>query len=78
MSVWVEKQERLCSEFQIKEFRAAFGFMTQVAFIAEELNHHPDWSNVYNTVKISLNTHDAGGAITDVDREMAKRIDALT
>ena len=51
----------------------AFAFMTRVAFDAEELNHHPDWSNVWNRVTIDLSTHDAGG-ITDLDLELARRI----
>ena len=51
--------------------------MTRVAFIAEKMNHHPDWRNVYNTVEISLNTHDAGGVITDRDKNLAEKIDQI-
>jgi 4a-hydroxytetrahydrobiopterin dehydratase len=58
---------------ELADFRAAFAFMTRVAFDAEELNHHPDWSNVWNTVTIDLSTHSAGG-ITDLDLELARRI----
>jgi 4a-hydroxytetrahydrobiopterin dehydratase len=58
---------------ELADFRAAFAFMTRVAFDAEELNHHPDWSNAWNTVTIDLSTHSAGG-ITDLDLELARRI----
>jgi 4a-hydroxytetrahydrobiopterin dehydratase len=58
---------------ELADFRAAFAFMTRVAFDAEELNHHPDWSNVWNRVTIDLSTHSAGG-ITDLDLELARRI----
>lgn len=58
------------------DFRAAFAFMTRIAGIAEELDHHPDWSNSYGRVDIVLTTHDAGG-LTALDREMARRIDTL-
>lgn len=57
-------------------FRQAFAFMTQVAMLAERLDHHPDWSNVYATVKIDLTTHDAGG-LTEKDVELAKAIDEV-
>ncbi len=60
-------------EVKLTDFRDAFAFMTRVAFDAEELNHHPDWSNVWNRVTIDLSTHDAGG-ITDLDLELARRI----
>ncbi len=60
-------------EVQLADFRDAFAFMTRVAFDAEELNHHPDWSNVWNRVTINLSTHDAGG-ITELDLELARRI----
>lgn len=63
--------------FQFDDFSQAFAFMTRVALIAETRDHHPEWSNVYNTVAIDLTTHDAGGlSLRDV--EMAKRIDELT
>lgn len=52
--------------------------MSQVAILAEKANHHPDWSNVYNRVTIHLNTHDAGGIITDKDRALAESINALS
>lgn len=63
-------------EFKFPSFVAAFGFMTQVAILAEKANHHPEWFNVYNKVNISLTTHDAGG-ISTRDFALAKQISAL-
>ena len=57
-------------------FGSAMGFMMQVAIIADKMNHHPEWSNVYSTVKINLTTHDAGG-ITNLDEALAKQIDKI-
>ena len=59
-----------------KDFVAAFGFMSQVALLAESMNHHPEWSNVYNRVEIALTTHDASG-ITERDFKLATQIEAL-
>jgi 4a-hydroxytetrahydrobiopterin dehydratase len=73
---WEVRDGSLHREVELADFRAAFAFMTRVAFDAEELNHHPDWSNVWNRVTIDLSTHDAGG-ITDLDVELAKRISAV-
>ena len=75
---WIEEDRGLTKTFEFSDFKEAFAFMTRVAFIAEELNHHPDWNNVYNRVSICLNTHDAGGVITESDRVLAKAIDAIT
>ncbi|MFY7789251.1 MAG: 4a-hydroxytetrahydrobiopterin dehydratase [Thermoflexibacteraceae bacterium] len=72
---WVEQNNRLCRTFVFKNFVEAFGFMTKVALIAETQNHHPDWTNVYNRVTIQLNTHDAGGIVTEKDWQLAKAID---
>jgi 4a-hydroxytetrahydrobiopterin dehydratase len=74
--MWIEKDKALEQVFQFKNFTQAFAFMTQVAFIAEKLNHHPDWSNVYNKVVIRLSTHESG-AVTDKDFRMAEAIDQL-
>ncbi len=74
---WKTTDNGLFKEFVFSDFRDAYTFMTKVAFLAEELNHHPDWRNVYNKVSIYLNTHDAGGIITEQDREMSRRIDEL-
>ncbi len=64
-------------EFVFADFTEAFAFMTRVAFVAERLGHHPDWSNSYNRVVIRLTTHDAGSVVTDNDRAMAAAIDEL-
>ncbi|MCA0275048.1 MAG: 4a-hydroxytetrahydrobiopterin dehydratase [Proteobacteria bacterium] len=61
--------------FEFKTFSEAFAFMTRTALAAEKLDHHPDWSNVYNTVDVKLNTHDAGG-LTELDFKLAKRMNA--
>lgn len=58
------------------DFRAAFAFMTQVALVAEKMDHHPDWSNVYNRVEIQLSTHDAGG-VTERDLKLARAIEDI-
>ena len=59
--------------FVFKNFSEAFGFMTRAALAAEKLDHHPEWSNVYKTVEVKLNTHDAGG-LTELDFELARRM----
>lgn len=74
---WEEKNNALYRKFEFKDFSQAFAFMTRVALAAEKMDHHPNWSNVYNKVEISLNTHDAGDIVTDKDRELAKKIDGL-
>jgi 4a-hydroxytetrahydrobiopterin dehydratase len=63
-------------EFRFQDFSQAWGFMARVALLAEKLDHHPDWSNVWNTVRIELSTHDAGG-LTANDVKLAQAIDAL-
>jgi 4a-hydroxytetrahydrobiopterin dehydratase len=75
--MWVEENNRLTRTFRFKDFTEAFGFMTKVALLAEKMDHHPFWTNVYNTVTIELNTHDAGNVVTDKDRALAKAIDQL-
>jgi 4a-hydroxytetrahydrobiopterin dehydratase len=72
---WIEKDNKLVKDFQFEDFITAFTFMTKVAFVAEKMGHHPEWSNVYNKVSIKLNTHDAGNIVTDLDRELAAKID---
>ncbi|WP_262487668.1 4a-hydroxytetrahydrobiopterin dehydratase [Flexibacter flexilis] len=74
---WDEKDNALEKTFVFQDFVEAFGFMTRVALLAEQRNHHPDWHNVYNRVTIRLNTHDAGSTVTDKDRELAAAIDRL-
>lgn len=75
--MWEEKKNQLYRSFEFKNFREAFAFMTKVALIAEKMDHHPTWTNVYNTVEIYLNTHDAGDVITEKDHKLAKAIDGL-
>lgn len=74
---WQEENKKLTKTFEFKNFTEAFAFMTRVAFIAEKLGHHPEWSNVYNKVTIQLCTHDDGNKITEKDREMAIEIDKI-
>ena len=76
--MWKEENNTLTKEFTFDNFIQAFSFMTKVAMVAEKMGHHPDWQNVYNTVKIKLSTHDAGDVVTDKDRELAKKIDEIT
>jgi len=74
--MWQTKDDALYKEFTFADFKAAFAFMTQVAAVAERMQHHPRWENEWNTVRIWLNTHDAE-AITDKDRALAEAIDGL-
>ena len=76
LPAWTLHEGTLRREFRFADFSAAFGFMTRVALAAEQLGHHPDWSNVWNRVSITLSTHDLG-ALSDLDVELARRIDAL-
>ncbi|MCB0634432.1 MAG: 4a-hydroxytetrahydrobiopterin dehydratase [Saprospiraceae bacterium] len=75
--MWTESDNKLTATFKFANFIQAFTFMTEVAFHAEQQGHHPDWSNVYNTVEIRLSTHDAGDIVTDKDRQLAKIIDKV-
>lgn len=75
--MWKEQDNRLTRTFTFKNFSEAFSFMTRVAMLAEQQAHHPNWSNVWNTVKIELTTHDAGNTITEKDRKLATAIDKL-
>ena len=73
---WIEKDNSLYRKFEFANFAEAFVFMTKVAVVAEQQNHHPDWSNSWNIVEISLCSHDKG-AITQRDHDLAKAIDEL-
>jgi 4a-hydroxytetrahydrobiopterin dehydratase len=75
--MWVEENNALKRTFTFRDFSEAFAFMTRVALIAEKMDHHPHWVNVYNRVEVALNTHSAGNTITDKDRKMAAEIDKL-
>lgn len=74
---WTEDDGYLSRDFKFANFPEAFAFMTRVAFIAEKLGHHPEWSNVYNRVSIKLTTHDEGNVVTDLDRSFADAVDAI-
>ena len=73
---WTVRNGKLRRELRFADFSEAFAFMTRVALAAEQLNHHPEWSNVWNRVVIDLTTHDTGG-LSNLDVELAGRIDAL-
>jgi 4a-hydroxytetrahydrobiopterin dehydratase len=76
--MWQPIDNKLYKKFAFADFSEAFAFMTRVAFIAEKMNHHPEWKNVWNTVEIWLSTHDAGNIITEKDKKLAEKIDAIT
>lgn len=73
---WTRSGDTLTRTFEFADFVAAFGFMSRCALVAEKMDHHPDWSNVYKTVKVALSTHDAGG-ITKLDFDLARKMSAL-
>ncbi|HEU4903055.1 MAG TPA: 4a-hydroxytetrahydrobiopterin dehydratase [Flavisolibacter sp.] len=75
--MWQETNNALYRKFEFRDFSEAFAFMTRVALAAEKMNHHPRWTNVWNTVEVWLNTHDAGDVVTEKDRKLAAKIDAL-
>ncbi len=75
---WNTTDNALEANFQFADFTQAFAFMTEVAFAAEAAGHHPDWSNVYNRVKIRLTTHDAGNTVTEKDHQLAQTIDKIS
>ncbi|MEN9206035.1 MAG: 4a-hydroxytetrahydrobiopterin dehydratase [Thermostichales cyanobacterium SZTDM-1c_bins_54] len=75
-SGWTIQNGKLHKTFQFPSFVKAFGWMSSVALVAESLNHHPEWFNVYNRVVVDLMTHDAGG-ITELDLTLAQRMDEL-
>jgi 4a-hydroxytetrahydrobiopterin dehydratase len=75
--MWTEQDNKLTKTFKFADFQEAFAFMTRVAFLAERHNHHPDWSNSYDTVEIHLTSHDVGGKVTERDHKLAKAIDKI-
>ena len=75
--MWQENDNKLYRKFQFADFSEAFAFMMRVAMLAEKQNHHPTWTNTWNTVEIWLNTHDAGNVVTDKDRKLATSIDKI-
>ena len=78
LSGWREVDDRdaIAKSFQFKDFSEAFGWMARVALVAEKMDHHPEWFNVYRTVDVTLSTHDAGG-LTVKDTELAKHMDRI-
>jgi 4a-hydroxytetrahydrobiopterin dehydratase len=75
--MWKEENNKLKRTFEFKDFTEAFGFMTMVALKAEKMDHHPNWSNVWNKVEIELCTHDAGNKVTAKDHMLAEAIDKI-
>jgi 4a-hydroxytetrahydrobiopterin dehydratase len=75
--MWSEVNNKLYKKFVFRNFSEAFGFMARVALVAEKLDHHPNWSNVYNVVEVFLCTHEAENTVTEKDHQLAKAIDAL-
>jgi 4a-hydroxytetrahydrobiopterin dehydratase len=75
--MWEEIDKKLHKKFKFKNFSEAFAFMTRVAMIAEKMDHHPEWKNVWNMVEFWLSTHDAGDIVTEKDKKLAAKIDAL-
>lgn len=75
--MWQEIDSKLYKSFKFKDFSEAFSFMTRVALLAEQQNHHPTWKNEWNKVEIWLSTHDQGDIVTDKDRSLALAIDKL-
>lgn len=76
--MWEEINNTLEQTFVFKDFSEAFAFMTRIALIAEKLDHHPEWSNVYNKVTIKLCTHSKGNKVTALDTKFAQMVDELT
>jgi 4a-hydroxytetrahydrobiopterin dehydratase len=75
--MWNQEDNQLTKTFVFKDFVQAFAFMTKVALVAEKMNHHPTWTNTWNTVSFKLSTHDAGNTVTERDHALAKAIDLL-
>lgn len=75
--MWKETNNKLKASFEFRDFGEAFAFMTEVAFQAEKLNHHPDWKNSWNKVEITLTTHDEGDMVTEKDHRLAGEIDRI-
>jgi 4a-hydroxytetrahydrobiopterin dehydratase len=72
---WTHADDRLQKTYEFSNFREAISFIVRMSFYAEEMNHHPELENVYNTVSIALTTHDAGGKVTETDVELASTIE---
>lgn len=75
--MWQQQNNKLYKKFVFKNFSEAFAFMTRVAFLAEKMDHHPEWKNTYSDLEIWLYTHSAGDIVTEKDHKLAAAIDAL-
>ena len=75
--MWQQENNSLYRKFQFKDFKEAFAFLTKVAMVAEQLDHHPTIKNTWNTVELWLSTHDAGNTVTDKDHTLARKIDEV-
>jgi 4a-hydroxytetrahydrobiopterin dehydratase len=75
--MWKEQNNKLYGKFTFKDFSEAFAFMARVALAAEKMDHHPTWTNTWNTVEVWLSTHDAGDIVTEKDKQLAKKIDTI-
>ena len=75
--MWTETDNKLYRKFEFSDFSEAFAFMTRVAILSEKADHHPTWTNTWNTVEIWLSTHDAGNTVTQKDRVLAEAIDSI-
>lgn len=74
---WTSEGDALVKTFKFGSFREALSFMVRIGFEAEEMNHHPEWTNIYNRVVVRLNTHDAGSKVTEKDVELARRMEKI-
>jgi 4a-hydroxytetrahydrobiopterin dehydratase len=72
----VSDRDAIAKKFEFKDFNQAFGFMARAALVAEKMNHHPEWFNVYNKVEVTLSTHDAGG-VTELDVKLAEAMEKI-
>jgi 4a-hydroxytetrahydrobiopterin dehydratase len=76
-TMWKEEDNKLKKSYSFKDFREAFAFMSKVADVVNEMDHHPYWTNMYNKVSFELNTHDAGDVVTEKDHKLASAIDRI-
>ncbi|MBR9918132.1 pterin-4-alpha-carbinolamine dehydratase [bacterium] len=74
---WREENNALHKTFEFADFKEALTWMVKASFEIETMNHHPEWTNVYNKVEVKLTTHDEGNKVTDKDRALAKRLDSI-
>jgi 4a-hydroxytetrahydrobiopterin dehydratase len=77
MNTWTETGNQLQKTFEFNSFPEAMAWMIRASFAIEKMNHHPEWTNIYNKVKVSLTTHDAGNTVTEKDRKLAALLDTL-